>query len=141
MLFWLPATQKDNARWPTLLYWRVFLSGKRRKSCWDKAKILSSNQLHHQHQIFEQYKATGRHYIERSFIKKNFPSRVASNKRLRAQYWRHWQYPKKQSVLDYRYIQQIKHLYVLESTLSYKHQLILDAQFPLNVFILYLQRI
>ena len=71
MLFRLSLTQKDNAKWPTLLCWRAFLSGKRQQSCWDKAQIWFSNQLHHQqHQFFEQHEATGKHYIERSIIKK-----------------------------------------------------------------------
>ena len=121
MLFRLPLTQKDNAKWPTLLCWRAFLSGKGRQSCWDKAQIWLSNQLHHQHhRFYEQYGTTGKHYIERSIIKKKkFTSWVESNKRFRVQHRRHWHCPNEQSALDYRYIQQIKHLHVLESTLSY----------------------
>ena len=54
-----------------------------------------------------------------SLKKKKFTSWVESNKRLRVQHRRHWHCPNEQSALDYRYIQQIKHLHVLESTLSY----------------------
>ena len=120
MLFRLSLTQKDNAKWLTLLCWRAFFSGKRRQSCWGKVQMWSTNQLHHQHhKFFEQHEATGKHYIERFIIKTNFANWFESNKRSRVQYRRHWQYPNKQSVLDYRYMQQIKHLHVLESTLSY----------------------
>ena len=45
-----------------------------------------------------------------------------SNKRSRVQCRRHSHYRNKQSVLDYRNVQQIKHLYALVSTLSCKHQ-------------------
>ena len=74
-------------------------------------------------------------------MKWNLASWIGSNKKLRAQFRRHWQYPNKQSVLYYGYIQQIRHLYVLAFTLSYKHQWILDAQFHLKVFILYSKHI
>ena len=133
-LFWLPATQNDNVSWSTPLCKRASLSGKRQQSCWDKAQILSSKHLHHQHyQFFEQHNTTCRHYIKRSIVKWSFARWAGSNARLRIQYREHGQPLNKQSVLEYRCMQQIEHLHVFESILSCKDQRTLDAQFYPNV--------
>lgn len=109
--------------------------------CWNKAQVLSSNQLHHQHQQFLNNIRPLTGIILRDPSLNERPSK-RSNKRSRVQYRRYSQYRNKQSVLDYRNVEQIKHLYALVSTLSCKHQWILDVQFHPNVIgNLYLQHI